>query len=68
MGRLINHKKAKRAQVMELLKELKISPQNASKQMGVSTRQVMRLSIRYRAEELDGDWSARSAVRPLING
>ena len=54
MGKLMNHKEAKRAQVLELLKEHKISQQEASKQMGVTTRQVRRLSKRYLVEGLDG--------------
>ena len=44
----------KRAQVLGMLEEDKISQQEASKQMGVGTRQVRRLSTRYHTEGLGG--------------
>ena len=44
----------KRAQVLDMLEEDKISQQEASKQMGVGTRQVRRLSTRYHTEGLGG--------------
>jgi DNA-directed RNA polymerase specialized sigma subunit len=43
----------KRAQILDLLKDHKISQQEASKRMGISTRQVCRLAKRYLAE---GAW------------
>lgn len=54
MGNLMSQKEVKRAQVLDMLKEDKISQQEASKRMGVSTRQVRRLSKRYEAEGLGG--------------
>jgi len=54
MGKLMSQKEVKRAQVLDMLEEDKISQQEASKRIGVSTRQVRRLSKRYRAEGLDG--------------
>lgn len=54
MGKLMSQKEVKRAQILDILEENKISQQEASKRMGVSTRQVRRLSTRYRAEGLDG--------------
>jgi len=54
MDKLMSHKEAKRAQVLELLKESKISQQEAAKQMGVTARQVRRLAKRYLTEGLDG--------------
>ena len=54
MGKLMSQKEVKRAQVLDMLEEDKISQQEASKRIGVSTRQVRRLSKRYRAEGLGG--------------
>lgn len=54
MGKLMNQKEVKRAHVLDMLEEDKISQQEASKRIGVSTRQVRRLSKRYRAEGLGG--------------
>lgn len=54
MDKLMSQKEVKRAQVLDLLKENKISQQEASKRMGVSTRQVRRLAKRYLAEGLSG--------------
>lgn len=50
----MSQKEAQRAQVLELLKVDKISQQEASKRMDVSTRQVRRLAKRYLTEGLDG--------------
>lgn len=47
MDKLMSQKEVKRAQILDQLKENKISPQDASKQMGVSPRQVRRLARRY---------------------
>lgn len=54
MGKLMSQKEVKRAQVLDMLEEDKISQQEASKRIGVSTRQVRRLSKCYRAEGLGG--------------
>ena len=40
MDKLMSQKEVKRAQVLDLVKEDKISQQEAPKRMGVSTRQV----------------------------
>ena len=50
MGKLMSQQEVKRAQVLDMLEEDKIGQQEASKRIGVSTRQVRRLSTRYRAE------------------
>lgn len=54
MGELMSKKEVNRAQVLDMLKEDKISRQEASKRMGVSTRQARRLAKRYGAEGLGG--------------
>ena len=54
MDKLMNQKEVKRAQVLDMLKEDKISRQEASRRMGVSTRQARRLSKRYLREGLAG--------------
>lgn len=54
MGKLMSQKEVKRAHVLDMLEEDKISQQEASKRMGIGTRQVRRLSRRYRAEGLGG--------------
>jgi len=54
MGTLMSQKEVRRAQVLDMLEAGKISQQAASLQMGISTRQVRRLSKRYRAEGLAG--------------
>ena len=54
MGKLMSQKEVKRAHVLDMLEEDKISQQEASKRIGVGTRQVRRLSKRYRAEGLGG--------------
>jgi len=54
MGELMSQKEVNRAQVLDMLKEDKISQQEASKRMGVSTRQVRRLAKRHQAEGLGG--------------
>ncbi len=59
MDKLMSQKEVKKAQVLELLKDKKISQQEASKRMGVGTRQVRRLSKRYQAEGLGGLVSKR---------
>jgi len=46
MGKLMSQKEVKRAQVLDMLEENKISQQEASKRIGVGTRQVRRLSKR----------------------
>jgi transposase len=54
MGKLMSQQEVKRAQILDMLEEDKISQQEASKRIGVGTRQVRRLSKRYRAEGLGG--------------
>ena len=54
MDKLMSQKEVKRAQVLDRLKEGKISQQEAARQMGVSTRQARRLSKRYQMEGLAG--------------
>ena len=51
MDKLMSQKEVKRVQVLDLLREGKINQQQASKEMGVSTRQVRRLAKRYVVEE-----------------
>lgn len=50
----MSQKEVQRAQVLDRLKEGKISQQEASKRMGISTRQARRLVGRYQAEGLGG--------------
>jgi transposase len=54
MGKLMSQKEVKRAQILDMLKEGKIDQKEASERMGVSLRQVRRLSVRYRVEGLCG--------------
>lgn len=54
MDKLMSQKEAKRAQVLDMLKEDKISQQEAARRMGVSTRQTRRLAKRYLREGLTG--------------
>lgn len=54
MDKHMSQKEVKRAQILDMLKESKISQQEAAKQMGVTPRQVRRLVKRYREEGLDG--------------
>jgi transposase len=54
MDKLMSQKEVQRAQVLDQLKEGKINQQQASKEMGVSTRQVRRLAKRYLEEGLAG--------------
>ena len=54
MDKLMSHKEVKRAQVLELLKEDKISQQEAARRLDVSTRQVRRLTRHYQAAGLAG--------------
>ena len=42
----MNQKEVKGAQVLDLLKDHRINQQEASKQLGISTRQVCRLAKR----------------------
>ena len=50
----MSQKEVKRAQILDLLIEGKISQQEASKRLGVTTRQVRRLTRRYQAAGLAG--------------
>lgn len=50
----MSQKEAKQAQVLDLLKENKISQQEASKRLGITTRQVRRLSKCYQKAGLAG--------------
>ena len=54
MDKLMSQKEVQRAQVLDQLKEGKINQRQASKVMGVSTRQVRRLAKRYLEEGLAG--------------
>lgn len=54
MDKLMSQKEVKRAQVLDLVKAHKISQQEASKRMSITTRQVRRLSKRYQAAGLAG--------------
>jgi len=54
MDKLMSQKEVQRAQRLDRLEEDKISQQEASVRMGVCTRQVRRLSKRYREEGLAG--------------
>ena len=50
----MSQKEVKRGQILDMLKEGKISQQDASKRMGISTRQVRRIASRYLLEGLVG--------------
>lgn len=54
MDQQMSQNEVKQAHVLDLLRERKISQQEASKRMGVSTRQVRRLAKRYLVEGLSG--------------
>lgn len=54
MDKLMSQKEVKRAQILDLLKEDKISRQEASRRLGITARQVRRLSKRYLTSGLDG--------------
>lgn len=50
----MSQKETRRAQVLTMLKEGKVTQQEAAKQLGVSTRQTRRLAKRYLAQGLAG--------------
>ncbi|MFY9259751.1 MAG: helix-turn-helix domain-containing protein, partial [Gallionella sp.] len=50
----MSQKEVKKAQVLDLLKEHKISQLDASQRLGISTRQVRRLAKCYLALGLNG--------------
>jgi transposase len=54
MDKLMSQKEVKRAQVLDMLKEEKISQQEAARRMGISTRQTRRLAKHYLASGLSG--------------
>lgn len=54
IGQTHESKEVKREQVLELLKENKISQQEASKRLDINTRQVRRLTKRYQTVGLAG--------------
>ena len=54
MDKLMSQQEVKQAQELELLKENKISQQEASKRLGITTRQVRRLTKRYQTAGLAG--------------
>lgn len=54
MDKLMSQKEVKKAQVLELLKDKKISQEEAAKRLDITTRQVRRLSKRYQAAGMDG--------------
>ncbi|MDP1558173.1 MAG: helix-turn-helix domain-containing protein, partial [Nitrosomonas sp.] len=50
----MSQKEVKRSQILDRLKEGKISQQEAAQQMDISTRQARRLARRYQREGLAG--------------
>lgn len=64
MDKLMSQKEVKRAQILDMLKEGKTSQQDASKRMGISTRQVRRLTKRYLREGLAGLASKKRGRAP----
>ncbi len=54
MDQLMSQKEAKQAQILALLKEHRISQQEAARRMGITTRQTRRLAKRYQQEGLSG--------------
>ncbi|BBJ22320.1 hypothetical protein W01_02470 [Candidatus Nitrotoga sp. AM1P] len=65
MDKLMSQREVKQAQVLELLKEDKISQQEASKRLGITTRQVRRLTKRYQTAGLGvGQQEARQGLKP----
>jgi len=54
MDKLMSQKEVKRAQVLDLVNDHKISQQDASKRLCITTRQVRRLNKRYQAAGLAG--------------
>lgn len=54
MDKLMSQKEVKRAQVLDILKEGKISQQEAARRMGISPRQARRLAKHYLAAGLSG--------------
>lgn len=54
MDNLMSQKEVKRSQVLDRLKEGKISQQEAAQKIDISTRQVRRLAKRYQLEGLAG--------------
>jgi len=54
MDKFMSQKEVKRAQVLDRLKEGKISQQQASQQLGITPRQVRRLAKRYQQEGMTG--------------
>lgn len=54
MDKLMSHKEVKRAQVLDLLNEDKISQQEAARRLDITTRQARRLAKRYRVDGLAG--------------
>jgi len=67
MGKLMSQKEVKRAQVLDMLEEDKISQQEASKRIGVSTRQVRAVVQVLSAEGLGGLVSKKRG-RPQTGG
>ena len=54
MDKLMSHKEVKRAQILDFLKENRISQLEAARRLGVSPRQTRRLAKRYQLEGLSG--------------
>ncbi|BBJ22968.1 hypothetical protein W01_08950 [Candidatus Nitrotoga sp. AM1P] len=65
MDKLMSQREVKQAQVLELLKEDKISQQEASKRLGITTRQVRRLTKRYQTAGLVSKKRGRASNRRL---
>ena len=53
MDKLMSQKEVKRSQILDRLKEGKISQQEAAQQMDISTRQARRLAKRYQRDKGD---------------
>ena len=66
MGKLMSQEEAKRGQILERLKVHKITPKQASDQLGVSPRQVRGLVKRYQTEGDGGvnQQEAWGAIKP----
>lgn len=54
MDKLMSQNEVKRGQILDLLIEDKIDQQEAARRLGITTRQVRRLTRRYREEGLTG--------------
>jgi predicted transcriptional regulator len=62
MDKLMSQKEVKRSQILDRLREGKISQQEAAQQMDISTRPARRLAKRYQREGLAGLISKKAAA------